>query len=123
MRSLNSLTFRQLRALQAVSESGSITNAADTLNLTPPAVHTQIKTLEENFGCEMFDLSGEDGFRLTAEGNALLSAQKRSNEALSGAIREIDALRLGLAGSVTLGVVSTGTVSYTHLTLPTNREV
>ena len=108
MRRLHSLTFRQLRALQAVSESGSITNAADILNLTPPAVHTQIKTLEENFGCAMFDRSGADGFRLTAEGNALLSAQKRSNEALSGAIREIDALRLGLAGSVTLGVVSTG---------------
>ncbi|MAT87729.1 MAG: LysR family transcriptional regulator [Aestuariivita sp.] len=108
MRRLNSLTFRQLRALQAVSESGSITQAADILNLTPPAVHTQIKTLEENFGCAMFDRSGTEGFQLTAEGNALLLAQKRSNEVLSGAIREIEALRRGMAGSVKLGVVSTG---------------
>ena len=108
MHRLNSLTFRQLRALQAVSETGSITQAADILNLTPPAVHTQLKTLEENFGCAMFDRAGAEGFELTAEGNALLRAQQRSSEVLSGAIREIDALRRGMAGSVTLGVVSTG---------------
>ncbi len=108
MNRLNSLTFRQLRALQAVSETGSITQAADVLNLTPPAVHTQLKTLEENFCCAMFDRAGAEGFELTAEGKALLLAQQRSNQVLLAAIREIDALRRGMAGSVTLGVVSTG---------------
>jgi DNA-binding transcriptional LysR family regulator len=78
------------------------------LNLTPPAVHTQLKTLEENFGCAMFDRTGVEGFELTAEGNALLRAQQRSTEVLSGAIRETDALRREMAGSVTLGAVSTG---------------
>ncbi|MGB0796198.1 MAG: LysR family transcriptional regulator, partial [Paracoccaceae bacterium] len=50
MQRLNGMTFRQLRALQAVSETGTITQAAEILNLTPPAVHTQLKTLEENIG-------------------------------------------------------------------------
>ena len=63
------------------------------LNLTPPTV---------------FDRTGVEGFELTAEGNALLRAQQRSTEVLSGAIRETDALRRGMAGSVTLGAVSTG---------------
>ena len=35
MQRLNGLTFRQLRALEAVAETGSITRAADILNLTP----------------------------------------------------------------------------------------
>ena len=37
MQRLNGMTFRQLRALQAVSETGTITQAAEILNLTPPA--------------------------------------------------------------------------------------
>ena len=108
MQRLNGMTFRQLRALQAVSETGTITQAAEILNLTPPAVHTQLKTLEENIGCAMFHRSGTGGFELTAEGRVLLQAQVQSSEILSGAMREIEAIKRGLAGSVTLGVVSTG---------------
>ena len=108
MQRLNGMTFRQLRALQAVSETGTITQAAEILNLTPPAVHTQLKTLEENIGCAMFHRSGTGGFELTAEGRVLLQAQVQSSEILSAAMREIEAIKRGLAGSVTLGVVSTG---------------
>ena len=108
MQRLNGLTFRQLRALEAVAETGSITRAADILNLTPPAVHTQLKTLEENFNCLMFDRRNSEGFQLTSEGDALLRAQRQSYQALAMAVREIDALRNGLAGAVVLGVVSTG---------------
>ena len=105
---LNSLTFRQLRALQAVAETGSITQASERLNLTPPAVHTQLKTLEDNFECAMFNRTGAGGFELTAEGRALLEAQIQSREILNRALTQIDALQRGLAGTVALGVVSTG---------------
>ena len=108
MQRLNGLTFRQLRALQAVAETGTITQAADILHLTPPAVHTQLKTLEDNMQCAMFHRNGTGGFELTKEGHVLLQAQIQSNEVLSGAMREIDAIRRGLAGTVTIGVVSTG---------------
>ena len=108
MQGINGLTFRQLRALQAVAETGSITHASTVLHLTPPAVHTQIKTLEENIGCPMFYRNGNGGFELTAEGKVLLQAQTQSHQVLCSAIREIEAIQNGLAGSVTLGVVSTG---------------
>ena len=108
MQRLNGLTFRQLRALQAVSETGSITQASDVLNLTPPAVHTQVKTLEENIGCPMFYRNASGSFELTAEGQVLLQAQIRAHQVMSSALREIEAIQRGLAGSVTLGVVSTG---------------
>ena len=43
---LDAITLRQLRALAAVAETGSIAAAADRLGLTPPAVHAQIRNLE-----------------------------------------------------------------------------
>ena len=43
---LDALTFRQLRALRAVAETGSLTAAAAALGLTPPAVHSQLRGLE-----------------------------------------------------------------------------
>ena len=40
------LTLKHLRMLQAISESGSLANAADKLNLSPPAVTVQLNQLE-----------------------------------------------------------------------------
>ncbi len=44
------LTRRQLRALAATVERGSVTGAAQALNVTPPAISTQLKLLEEMVG-------------------------------------------------------------------------
>ena len=103
----DSITFKQLRALRAVAESGSITAAADTLGLTAPAVHTQLRLLEENAGCKLLRRGGAGGGRLTPEGEALLEADHTIRAALDGAARRIRALRDGQSGVVVLGVVST----------------
>jgi len=108
MRRLESLTFKQLRALDSVAASGSISRAAEMLLLTPPAVHSQLKTLEANFGCEMLQRDSHGRFVLTGEGAALLDAYRRTQADLRMAVQRIDALRKGLAGTVVLGVVSTG---------------
>lgn len=108
MRRLESLTFKQLRALDSVSATGSISRAAEVLLLTPPAVHSQIKALEANFGCELVQRDSQGRFVATAEGAALLEAHQRAQADLRMALRRIDALHRGLAGSVALGVVSTG---------------
>jgi len=50
----NAITLKQLRALAAISERGSITGAADLLNLSVPAVSTQLKLLEANIGAQLF---------------------------------------------------------------------
>ncbi|MCA8881687.1 MAG: LysR family transcriptional regulator [Rhodobacteraceae bacterium] len=108
MRRLSSLTFKQLRALRAVVELRSISRAAEVLGLTPPAVHSQLKALEDIFCCPLLIRDGPNGFTPTPEGEALLTAFDRMQASLNGAVRRIDALRSGLAGSVVLGVVSTG---------------
>ncbi|MCR8546729.1 LysR family transcriptional regulator [Salipiger sp. P9] len=108
MRRLASLTFKQLRALEAVDRTGSISRAAEELGLTAPAVHSQLKTLDETFGCAMLSREGAGPFVATPEGRVLLQAYEKADAGLRLAVRRIDALQKGLAGTVVLGVVSTG---------------
>lgn len=102
------ITFKQLRALRAVATFGSITAAAESLRLTPPAVHTQLRTLESNFRCKLINRSGSGGATPTAEGMAVLDAEISMNTAMSACIEKVRALREGKTGVVILGVVSTG---------------
>lgn len=102
------ITFKQLRALRAVAKFGSITAAADALRLTPPAVHTQLKTLEANFRCKLINRSGTRGATPTVEGLAILDAEATMQTAISVCIEKVRALREGKSGVVVLGVVSTG---------------
>ena len=108
MKRLNALTFKQLRTLQAVTEAGSLSFAADILGLTAPAVHSQLKALEQNFGMPLIYREGPRRFRATPEGAALLDAHRTCAAALEKAVLRIDALGRGLTGTVVLGVVSTG---------------
>jgi DNA-binding transcriptional LysR family regulator len=105
---LPALTFRQLRALKMVCETGSITGAAERLSLTPPAVHNQLKTLANTIGAEVVTRAASGAFAPTPEGASLLIAIEKSEAAVSRALYEIEALRRGVAGQVVLGVVSTG---------------
>lgn len=106
MQRLNAITIKQLRALSQVCETGTISAAAEMLSLTPPAVHSQLKALEEIIGRPILSRTA-DGFQPTPEGRALLRAHHISHSALEKAIRQIDTLARGLSGTVTLGVVST----------------
>ena len=108
MKRLEALTFKQLRALESVAQTGSISRAAELLALTPPAVHSQLKSLEGIFGCDMLNRDSHGRFVLTGEGAVLLEASKRAQSDLRRAVQRIDALHKGLAGTVVLGVVSTG---------------
>lgn len=104
----NTITIKQLRALQAVADCGTLTAAAARLNLSTPAVHSQIRALEAAIGTGLFDRTGDTGrFALTAEGTVMLSAAARVGNALALAADQIAAMRRGLSGRVTLGVVST----------------
>ncbi len=108
MQNLKALTFKQLRALTAVAEYGTIAAAADTLSLSSPAVHSQLKLLEENVGVPMIDRDVSGQFHATQEGQILIDAFEKAWGALSRAAEDIDAVRRGAAGRVMLGVVSTG---------------
>lgn len=105
---LDALTLRHLRSLRAVTDTGSLSAAAAAMGLTPPAVHSQLRGLEDLAGCALVQRVEHGAFRPTVEGRALLLAEAEISAALARAAREISALRKGRKGSVVLGVVSTG---------------
>ena len=108
MPKLDAVTFKQLRAIRAVAEHGTLSAAAEAVGLTPPAIHTQLRILEENLGCKLVDRGGAQGARLTAEGQAVLRAEFTVHSALENCLQQVRALRDGQSGVVVLGVVSTG---------------
>lgn len=108
MADMRNITLKQLRALSAVVDSGSVTAAAARLFVTPPAVSTQLRTLEEHLGIEVIG-RGPGGITApTAAGEAVLATTARIESALAECVRRVEALREGQEGYVTLGVVSTG---------------
>jgi DNA-binding transcriptional LysR family regulator len=97
---MRSLNLDQLRTLQAVVETGSFTAAAKLLNLSQPAVSTQIRELEERFGVRLLERLGRKAFptsagrevvargqRLADEAAALETAAKRHREGFLGPLR------------------------------------
>ena len=55
---MKNATFRQLRVFSEVARNLSFTRAAQTLNLTPPPVTTQVPDLEKPIAMPLFDRSG-----------------------------------------------------------------
>lgn len=102
------VTFKQLRALRAVAEHGSITAAAEAIRLTPPAVHTQLRQLETNFNARLVERGTQGVARLTRQGEAVLVGARAIDTALEACADHVRALNEGMEGMVTLGVVSTG---------------
>ena len=49
------MDVRQLAALVAVAETGSVTRAAEVLHLVQPAVSRQVKLLEDELGAPLFE--------------------------------------------------------------------
>ena len=108
MARINAVTLRQLRVLRAVIDSGSLTGAAGLLSLSPPAIHSQLRALEDLLGAPMV-IRGEHGaFLATEEGRAVLEAEAQIAIALETCARRVAALQSGHTGNVSLGVVSTG---------------
>ena len=103
---MRNLNLKQLRAIQAIMQHGTIAAAANTLGLTPPAVTIQLKLLEEDANIILFDRTNE-GLRPTAAGLAFLDAAQMVEERLRLLEDEIDAIKGLRIGSLTLGVVST----------------
>lgn len=88
-------------------EHGNITEAADALGLTAPAVHSSLKNLENTVGSQLLHRDGRDRNHPTEQGKIVLRAYAEIRASLGRAIHTINALDSGRAGSVVLGVVST----------------
>lgn len=86
-------TIRQLRALQAIVLTGSVTIAAERMNLTQSAVSRLLKSLEEQCGLAIFERRGN---RLTAtpEGRAFYREALKVLDELDNLERRTQALKL-----------------------------
>ena len=102
------MRLRQLECFVRTCELGSITRAAEQLNIAQPALGLQIRNLEHDFGVELLVRTSR-GVSPTPAGALMLAwardVIRRTREVktqlrtLAGA--DVDALRLGLSPSVT----------------------
>ena len=102
------MTLEQLRIFIAVAEREHLTRAADALNLTPSAVSSAIRVLEERYATALFHRTGrrialtEAGLAFLPEAKATLARAESANLFLT----EIGGLKRGtlaLAASQTAG--------------------
>jgi|TARA_R110000868_G_scaffold3162_17_gene21013 DNA-binding transcriptional LysR family regulator len=109
------VTLKQLHALKVIVEAGSLTAAAARLNLTAPAVSTQLRTLESHLQVALLG-RGQDGkVTLTQAGQQVLMAAERIDFVLTDCTERVAAIAAGHEGYVTLGAVSTAKYFLPHL--------
>jgi len=80
--------MQALRAFEATARLGSLTRAADALNLTHGAISHQIKALEAELGVALVERAGR-GIRLTDEGARFAARVKSALGDIADAVREI----------------------------------
>ena len=80
--------MQALRAFEATARTGSLTRAADQLNLTHGAISHQVKALEEELGVSLLERAGR-GVRLTDEGERFAARVRAALAELGEAVREL----------------------------------
>ncbi len=104
---MRNVTLKQLRSVAAIVRSGKIVNAAKELNLTTPAITSQIKLLEAELDVELFERT-QQGMRPTAAGWEVFRTASRVADLMRECDDRISDLKGLRAGVVPVGVVSTG---------------
>ncbi len=104
---MKNITLKQLRSVAAITRSGRIANAAKELNLTTPAITSQLKLLEAELGVPLFDRT-QQGMRPTAAGWEVFRTASRIADLLTECEERIADLKGLKAGVVTVGIASTG---------------
>jgi DNA-binding transcriptional LysR family regulator len=89
-------TLRQLEYLVAVGEFGSVTEAAERVNVSAPSVSAAISQLEKEFGINLFVRRHAHGLSLTQAGHSFVA---QARQILSEAAR-LNALSNELTGQV-----------------------
>lgn len=72
---MNQLNYHHLRYFHAIVQEGSLTRAAESLNVSQSALSIQLKKLEESLGCALFDRQHKS-LKLTEEGRMVLDYAK-----------------------------------------------
>jgi len=103
---LINLTFKQLEAVHEVARSGTVVKAAETLHVTPAALTSRIKLLEEDLGLALFDRTG-NRLRATDAGREVVAAAARIDRGILDLTDTLEAMKGLHGGRVRFGAVST----------------
>lgn len=98
------MDIKQLRALLVIAETGSVSRAAEILNIVQPAVSRQLRLLEEDFGTALFSRRRR-GMELTDSGQLLVEHARRALRELDQAKAEIFPEPGVVTGIVTIGLL------------------
>ncbi|GHT97250.1 HTH-type transcriptional regulator CynR [Spirochaetia bacterium] len=90
------MTLEQMRYFTDIAEHGSFSGAADRWYITQPAVSKQIRSLEEELGCKLFDRQrggGNNRVALTEIGQQILPSIKNILDQYEAVKQNIDAYK------------------------------
>ncbi|WP_210092975.1 LysR family transcriptional regulator [Ruegeria sp. HKCCSP346] len=97
-------SINTILAFVTVAREGSVSRAAEVLNLTQPAISHQIKRLSEDTGLTLFNRTAT-GLQITHDGTAVLAKAQHVLDAVSDFQRSAR-LRVGrLSGKLTIGTI------------------
>lgn len=87
------MEWHQIVGFYHVAKTGSFTRAAALTFRTQSALSQQVKALEEEFGCSLFERLGKRRLRLTRAGEALLEFAEAVLERYQGLKEELEAIK------------------------------
>jgi DNA-binding transcriptional LysR family regulator len=104
------LKTRQLMLITAIGDEGNIHRAAEALNVSQPAASKLLKDLEDALGVSLFERLPR-GMRPTWYGETMIRHARIALSSLRQAGKEINALKAGSFGEVSVGAITGPAVS------------
>lgn len=105
------MTLNQLEYFLKVVECGTISKAAKELFLSQPALSQQIKALEDELGCKLFNRMGKH-LNLTEAGVILKESAKSALSNLNSGKEKLTFLKQGSSGTLSIGVSRSSSIEY-----------
>lgn len=102
-------TLRQLSYFVAAGETGSVTRAAEQVNISQPSISAAIAHLETELGVQLFIRHHAQGLSLTPAGQRLLAAAKEVLRDSYGLYDVVSSAMGAVAGRINVGAFRTFT--------------
>lgn len=114
---MRNLTLKQLRYVEAADRFGSITNAAEEMNISQSSITAAINMLEDTLGHDVFIRTPAKGIHSTATGREALALIRRFIYQSQQFQDELNSLGGEAMGTVRIGCYATAAPSFLPIVL------